>query len=100
MDRRTFRCALAIAPTTAGAGRAAVGQPAPVPAVTRLQPVLDRAEALTPLQTVTGSILAKGGYRGRSTEGATNTQPASKAIISAPGGIAPDRRVLQGAGFA
>ncbi len=99
MHRRTFVCAaLAITPLWAALARDGV-QPAP-PAHARLQVILDEAEALTRLETLivshNGSVLAERGYRGRSTEAATNIKSASKSIISALVGIAIDRGVLQG----
>ena len=103
MHRRTFVCAaLAIAPLGAALAQDGV-QPAPI-AHARLQVILDDAEALTRLETVivshNGSVLAERGYRGRSTEAATNIKSASKSIISALVGIAIDRGGSAGAGAA
>jgi CubicO group peptidase (beta-lactamase class C family) len=62
--------------------------------------ILDRAEALTPLETVVvahrGAIIAERGYRGHSTTAPANIMSASKSIISALVGIAIERRVLEG----
>jgi len=100
MRRRTLlSAALLITPMTAAFGQASV-QPAQDSARARLQPILDQAEALTPLETVIiaqhGSIIAERGYRGRSTEAATNIKSASKSVMSALVGIAMERGVLQG----
>jgi CubicO group peptidase (beta-lactamase class C family) len=65
-----------------------------------LEEVLDRAEALQPLETVIvaqdGEILAERGYRGNSVKPPTNIKSASKTIISALVGIAIDRGILEG----
>ncbi|EHK57350.1 serine hydrolase domain-containing protein [Allomesorhizobium alhagi] len=65
-----------------------------------LDSVLDRAEALEPLETVIvaqgGKILAERGYRGNSVETPTNIKSASKTVISALVGIAIDKGVLRG----
>ncbi|MGH8734294.1 MAG: serine hydrolase, partial [Burkholderiales bacterium] len=65
-----------------------------------LPAVLDRAEALPPLETVVvahhGAIVAERGYRGHSTTVPTNIMSASKSIISALVGIAIERQVLEG----
>ena len=65
-----------------------------------LPAVLDRAEALTPLETVMvahrGAVVAERGYRGHSTAAPANIMSASKSIISALVGIAIDRQVLEG----
>jgi CubicO group peptidase (beta-lactamase class C family) len=69
-------------------------------AASPLAAVLDRAEALEPLETVIvaqgGKILAERGYRGNSAETPTNIKSASKTIISALVGIAIDKGVLKG----
>jgi CubicO group peptidase (beta-lactamase class C family) len=69
-------------------------------AASPLVSVLDRAEALEPLETVIvardGKILAERGYRGNSVETPTNIKSASKTIISALVGIAIDKGVLKG----
>jgi len=65
-----------------------------------LRAVLDRAQALAPLETVVvaqgGKILAERGYRGHKTTAPTSIMSASKSIISALVGIAIDKGVLQG----
>src|SRR5688572_1322143 len=62
--------------------------------------ILDRAEALTPLETVVvahrGAVVAERGYRGHSTTAPANIMSASKSIISALVGIAIERQVLEG----
>ena len=62
--------------------------------------ILDRAEALTPLETVIvahrGAIVAERGYHGHSTAAPANIMSASKSIISALVGIAIDRKLLEG----
>jgi CubicO group peptidase (beta-lactamase class C family) len=62
--------------------------------------VLDRAEALEPLETVIvsqgGKVLAERGYRGSSVETPTNIKSASKSVVSALVGIAIDKGVLDG----
>jgi CubicO group peptidase (beta-lactamase class C family) len=65
-----------------------------------LTAILDRAEALAPLETVVvahrGAIIAERGYRGHSTTAPANIMSASKSIISALVGIAIDRKLLEG----
>jgi CubicO group peptidase (beta-lactamase class C family) len=79
---------------------AASAQQAAPPGPASLDSVLDRAEALEPLETVIvaqgGKILAERGYRGNSTEQPTNIKSASKTIVSALVGIAIDKGVLKG----
>ncbi len=62
--------------------------------------VLDRAEALEPLETVIvardGKTLAERAYRGNSVDSSTNIKSASKSVISALVGIAIDKGVLEG----
>lgn len=69
-------------------------------AAASLDSVLDRAEALEPLEAVIvardGKILAERGYRGNSVETPTNIKSASKPIVSALVGIAIDKGVLKG----
>jgi CubicO group peptidase (beta-lactamase class C family) len=69
------------------------------PAAT-LAPILDRAEALEPLETVIvarhGAIVAERGYRGHETTASTAIMSASKAVISALVGIAIDKGELEG----
>ena len=78
---------------------------APVPRVeaepgVALMRILDRAEALSPLQTIIvaqeGRVLAERGYRSHSTRSPTNIKSASKSVISALVGIAIDKGVLEG----
>jgi len=68
--------------------------------VAALTVILDRAEALTPLETVIvahrGAIVAERGYHGHSTTAPANIMSASKSIISALVGIAIDRQLLEG----
>ena len=65
-----------------------------------LAPILDRAAALQPLETVVvaqhGKIVAERGYRGHTTTQSTAIMSASKAIISALVGIAIDKGELKG----
>lgn len=65
-----------------------------------LAPILDRAEALEPLETVIvarqGAIVAERGYRGHKTTASTAIMSASKAVISALVGIAIDKGELSG----
>jgi CubicO group peptidase (beta-lactamase class C family) len=65
-----------------------------------LTAILDRAEALAPLETVVvahrGAIIAERGYRGHATTAPANIMSASKSIISALVGIAIDRKLLEG----
>jgi CubicO group peptidase (beta-lactamase class C family) len=65
-----------------------------------LSAILDRAEALAPLETVAvahrGAIVAERGYRGHSTTAPANIMSASKSIISALVGIAIERQVIEG----
>jgi CubicO group peptidase (beta-lactamase class C family) len=65
-----------------------------------LHDVLDRAEALRPLETVVvaqdGKIVAERGYRGHKTTAPTSIMSASKSIIAALVGIAIDKGVLEG----
>lgn len=65
-----------------------------------LTPILDRAAALEPLETVVvaqrGAIVAERGYRGHSTTAPASIMSASKSVISALVGIAIDRGVLDG----
>jgi CubicO group peptidase (beta-lactamase class C family) len=73
----------------------------PVPAGAEpLAAVLDRADALRPLETVVvardGKIIAERGYRGHKTTAPTSIMSASKSIIAALVGIAIDKGVLQG----
>jgi CubicO group peptidase (beta-lactamase class C family) len=79
---------------------AASAQQAAPPEPASLDSVLDRAEAIEPLETVIvaqgGNILAERGYRGNSTERPTNIKSASKTIVSALVGIAIDKGVLKG----
>ena len=67
---------------------------------TRLEPVLDEAERLAPLNTVVvaagGEIVAERGYRGNSVSAPANIKSASKSIISAMVGIAIDRGLIEG----
>jgi CubicO group peptidase (beta-lactamase class C family) len=97
--RRSLCAALVIITVAAGFAQAAGAQAAP-DFGDRLEAILDRAEALGALETVIvaqdGDIVAERGYRGRSTEAATNIKSASKAIISALVGIAIDKGVLLG----
>jgi CubicO group peptidase (beta-lactamase class C family) len=68
--------------------------------ITTLTAILDRAEALAPLETVViahrGAIVAERGYRGHSTSAPANIMSASKSVISALVGIAIDRQLLEG----
>ena len=65
-----------------------------------LRAVLDRAQALAPLETVVvaqgGEIIAERGYHGHKTTAPTSIMSASKSIISALVGIAIDKGVLEG----
>ncbi len=65
-----------------------------------LDGLLDKAESLTPLQTVVvahqGQIVAERGYRGHTVTAATNIKSASKLVVSALVGIAIDKGVLDG----
>lgn len=65
-----------------------------------LDEVLDRAEALSPLQTVViardGRVIAERGYRGHSPSAPTSIMSASKSVISALVGIAIEKGVLEG----
>ena len=65
-----------------------------------LRAVLDRAQALAPLETVVvaqgGKIIAERGYHGHKTTAPTSIMSASKSIISALVGIAIDKGVLEG----
>lgn len=65
-----------------------------------LRAVLDRAQALEPLETVViargGKIIAERGYRGHKTTTPAPIMSASKSIIAALVGIAIDRGVLEG----
>lgn len=67
-----------------------------------LTPILDRADALTPLRTVLvsrhGVPLAQRGYRGGRVDRPANIKSASKSIVSALVGIAIDKGVLEGTG--
>jgi CubicO group peptidase (beta-lactamase class C family) len=64
--------------------------------------ILERAEALAPLETVivarNGSVIAERGYRGHRTTAATNIKSASKLVMSALVGVAIDKGVLEGTG--
>jgi CubicO group peptidase (beta-lactamase class C family) len=64
-----------------------------------LAPILDRAAALEPLETVIvaqrGAIVAERGYRGHKTTVSTAIMSASKAVISALVGIAIDKGALE-----
>ena len=64
-----------------------------------LRPVLDRAAALAPLETVVvalgGRIVAERGYRGHKTTAPTSIMSASKSIVAALVGIAIDKGVLK-----
>lgn len=64
-----------------------------------LAQVLDRAEALAPLETVIvaheGMVLAERGYRGHSVSAPTNIKSASKVVISALVGLAIERGLLE-----
>jgi CubicO group peptidase (beta-lactamase class C family) len=68
--------------------------------VTALTTILDRAEALEPLEIVVvahrGAIVAEHGYRGHSTTSPTSIMSVSKSVISALVGIAIDRGALEG----
>ncbi|MFM9860296.1 serine hydrolase [Pseudoxanthobacter sp. M-2] len=65
-----------------------------------LEAVLDRATAITPLETVVvavdGERVAERGYRGHRVTAPTNIKSASKSVISLLVGIAIDRGVLEG----
>jgi len=65
-----------------------------------LRAVLERAQALAPLETVVvaqgGRIIAERGYRGHKTTAPTSIMSASKSIVSALVGIAIDKGVLKG----
>ncbi|MDQ7250004.1 serine hydrolase domain-containing protein [Dongia sedimenti] len=65
-----------------------------------LRAVLDRAQALEPLETVViaqgGRIIAERGYRGHKTTAPAPVMSASKSIIAALVGIAIDKGVLEG----
>jgi CubicO group peptidase (beta-lactamase class C family) len=65
-----------------------------------LEAVLDRATAITPLETVVvavdGARVAERGYRGHRVTAPTNIKSASKSVISLLVGIAIDRGVLEG----
>jgi CubicO group peptidase (beta-lactamase class C family) len=67
---------------------------------TALKAVLDRAEALTPLETVVvardGQIIAERGSRGHKTTAPTSIMSASKSIVAALVGIAIDKGVIKG----
>ncbi|AXC50737.1 class C beta-lactamase-related serine hydrolase [Paracoccus suum] len=67
---------------------------------TRIDQILDAAEAMAPLETVLvaheGKIVAQRGYRGHSASEPTNIKSASKLVISALVGIAIDKGVLDG----
>lgn len=70
------------------------------PLPSALEEALDRAESLSPLQTVViahdGGIVAERGYRGHSPGAPTSIMSASKSVISALVGIAIDKGVLDG----
>ncbi len=70
------------------------------PLPSALEMTLDRAESLSPLQTVViardGRIIAERGYRGHSPDAPTSIMSASKSVISALVGIAIDKGVLDG----
>jgi len=74
--------------------------PAQATPVESLSEVLDRAEALRPLETVVvakdGKIIAERGYRGHKTTVPTSIMSASKSIVAALVGIAIDKGVLKG----
>jgi CubicO group peptidase (beta-lactamase class C family) len=74
--------------------------PAQATPIESLSEVLDRAEALRPLETVVvakdGKIIAERGYRGHKTTAPTGIMSASKSIVSALVGIAIDKGVLKG----
>ncbi|WP_211099994.1 serine hydrolase domain-containing protein [Acuticoccus kandeliae] len=65
-----------------------------------LAAVLDAAEALAPLETVSiaveGEVIAERGYRDHRVTSPTNIKSASKAVLSALVGIAIDKGVLEG----
>lgn len=65
-----------------------------------LEAVLDRAAAITPLETVVvavdGERVAERGFRGHRVTAPTNIKSASKSVISLLVGIAIDRGVLEG----
>lgn len=65
-----------------------------------LRAILERAQALKPLETVVvahrGAIVAERGYRGHKTTAPTSIMSASKSVISALVGIAIDKGVLKG----
>lgn len=65
-----------------------------------LAAVLDRAEALAPLETVVvahaGSVVAARGYRGHSPDRPVPIMSASKSVLSALAGAAIARGVLEG----
>ena len=76
-----------------------------VPAAARAQEaaltqILDRADALEPLETVLvavdGRVIAERGYDGYSPDEPTNIKSASKSVVAALVGIAIDRGVLEG----
>lgn len=70
------------------------------PLPSALEMTLDRAESLSPLQTIViardGRIVAERGYRGHSPDAPTSIMSASKSVISALVGIAIDKGVLDG----
>ncbi len=66
-----------------------------------LSGMVERAAELEPLETLIvasrGEILVEKGFRGHSTDEATNIKSASKSIVSALVGIAIDKGLLDGA---
>jgi CubicO group peptidase (beta-lactamase class C family) len=65
-----------------------------------LTTILDRAEALGPLETIIvahrGTTIAERGYRGHATTAPASIMSASKSVISALVGIAIDKDALEG----
>jgi CubicO group peptidase (beta-lactamase class C family) len=90
---------LVVLPAMASLAQAATAPRSPPAA---LADVLDRAEALVPLETVivarNGAVIAERGYRGHRTTAATNIKSASKLVMSALVGIAIDKGVFVGTG--
>nr|WP_236020741.1 serine hydrolase [Devosia sediminis] len=66
-----------------------------------LAPILDRAEALEPLETVLvsvdGNLFAERGYHGSDVDDPTNIKSASKTVVSALVGMAIERGLIESA---
>lgn len=90
MDRRLFLALAAATPLFPLAAHACVA----------LQPLVEEAESLQPLETLLvaqrGTVIAAQGYRGHTPDQPKNIKSASKSVISAMVGMAIERGMLEG----